>query len=92
MDMSKFNSTYPESWSKPVQRETNPNDVYVQLATVKSDVLPDYGTGANICKTTVPDVLRTQIKMPSLGEMLKTWDHLNDSLYKKLIKIKYHNA
>jgi hypothetical protein len=87
LDMTKFKSTYPEGYKAKEVKETNERQ-YRKASTVNPIGLVDIFSE----KKEVIKEIRKPNKMASLGEMRRIWDHVNESLYNKLIEIKYLNA
>jgi hypothetical protein len=87
LDMSKFKSTYPEGSSCPLRKPTDERQ-YFKGRTVSPIGMVDIFSE----KKEVITEIRKPNKMASLGEMRRIWDHVNESLYNKLIEIKYLNA
>lgn len=103
MDITKFKSTYPESYTMPVRQKKE--DEYAILAQKKEtiDVTPgQVQIGKSISpiglldvfaeKPTIITEIRKPNKMATFGEMCLIWDHINKDLYDRLIEVKYLNA
>ncbi len=104
MDLSKFKTTFPIGYKERKERVINPSDPYIKLAERKdlNIVIGEVCIGKTTNPIGLVDVfsedkktiteLRKPNKMATLGEMRRIWDHVNQSLYNKLIEVKYLNV
>ena len=67
-------------------------DVYSKMATNRVDVKDIKPGIVRVCKTVVPIERRKPNKMPSLGEMLRYWGNIDQSLYNRIISLYNRNT